>query len=113
MSLRIEPTIPPLHIDETNTVRIGATRVTLDTVVGAFLDGASPEAIGASYPTVPLPDIYATISYYLRHKSEVDAYLLDREREADALRQQIESRPDYKLWRERLLARAEAAGIRR
>jgi hypothetical protein len=41
------------------------------------------EEIAQQYPTVPLVDVYSVITYYLRHKPEVDAYLNEREVLAD------------------------------
>ena len=35
----------PLTVDEGGVVRVGKTRVTLDTLVAAFFDGATPEEI--------------------------------------------------------------------
>jgi DNA-directed RNA polymerase specialized sigma54-like protein len=78
-------------------------------VIHAFQDGATPETIIQRYPTVTLADAYATVTYYLRHRDEVEAYLADREREADAVRQRIESRQgDLADVRRQLLARQHA-----
>ena len=69
----------PLKTDPDGAIRIGKTRVTLDTVVTAFLEGATAEEIKEQYPSLQLADIYFAISYYLRHQSEIDAYLLERQ----------------------------------
>jgi hypothetical protein len=37
-----------------------------------------PEEIARSYPSLPLADVYAVLTYYLRHKEEVDADLRRR-----------------------------------
>jgi uncharacterized protein (DUF433 family) len=95
----------PLQVDARGTVRVGGTRVTLETVIGAFNRGASPDEIAASFPTVNLGDIYAVIGYYLRHRAEVDAYLESAEREAAAMRHQIESQPGYAALRDRALTK--------
>ncbi|MDY7093472.1 MAG: DUF433 domain-containing protein [Acidobacteriota bacterium] len=96
----------PLRTTEPGQViRIGDTRVTLDTVIGAFHRGATPEEIAQDYSAVALADVYAVIAYYLRHRSEVDNYLSRRAREHAAFRAQIESRPGYEDLRQRLLAR--------
>lgn len=65
----------PLEVGADGVVRVGRTRVTLDTVVMAFLEGVSAEGIAGQYPSLQLPDIYSTIGYYLRHQTEVGAYL--------------------------------------
>jgi uncharacterized protein (DUF433 family) len=100
--------IIPLHTDKDGVFRVGNTRVTLDTIVGAFKEGATAEEIAYQYPTVSLADIYSVISYYLRQKKEVDAYLKRREKFAEEVRKQNESRFDATGIRERLLARRES-----
>jgi len=105
MSLSIEAEPLPLRIDRDGTVRVGGTRVTLDTIVGAFLQGAAAEEIAQQYPTVSLGDVYAVVAYYLRHRAEVDEYLAERQREAESLRKEIEANLDRSIIRERLLAR--------
>jgi uncharacterized protein (DUF433 family) len=112
MTLPIEKESPPLRVDETGTVRIGASRVTLDVVVDAFRSGESPEAIAEDFDTISLAEVYAAIGYYLRHQKQLDAYLAKRDAEADAMQREAESKPDYKLWRERLLERAKQRGLR-
>ncbi len=52
-------------------VRVAHTRVTLDTVVAAFDAGATAEEIAQQYSSVPPPDVYSVITYYMRHKEEV------------------------------------------
>jgi len=81
----------PLRLDEQGDIRVGDSRVLLDTIIGHFKDGMSPEAIVRGYDTIQPADVYETIAYYLRHKDDVEAYLLRRDKEAAALWQQIES----------------------
>jgi uncharacterized protein (DUF433 family) len=95
----------PLVTDATGVVRISETRVTLDTVVTAFLEGAIAEEIREQYPSLQLSDIYSVIGYYLRHQTEVDAYLLERQRLASEVRQEAEKRFNPLGVRSRLLAR--------
>ncbi len=45
MNLVLERETPPLREDETGSVRVGNSRVLLETVIRAFQDGASPESI--------------------------------------------------------------------
>ena len=61
--------------DAHGVMRIGETRVMLDSVVAAFDQGHSPETIAQQYPSVTLEEVYGTIAYYLAHKQEVDQYL--------------------------------------
>src|SRR6476659_10154271 len=95
----------PLSTDAGGVIRIGGTRVTLDTVVDTFMTGASPEEIAQDFPVLDLDDIYAVITYYLRHRAEVDAYLRERRSRAEAIRSEIELRSPQTGLRDRLLAR--------
>jgi uncharacterized protein (DUF433 family) len=95
----------PLSRDTHGVLRVGLSRVTLDVVVEAFREGATAEEIAHQYPTLELADVYAVISYYLRHQGEVEAYLSRRREEAAAVRQQNETRVDPTGIRDRLLAR--------
>jgi uncharacterized protein (DUF433 family) len=102
----IAPEPVPLLADGRGGLRIGESRVSLDTVIGEYEEGADPEGIVTAYPTLQLGDVYAVLAYYLRHRDEVDAYLRRREAEADALQREIEGRQtDRAGLRERLLAR--------
>lgn len=105
MTPTYEPIPVPLHMDDTGTVRVSGTRVTLDIVIHRYQLGDSPEAIAEGFPSLPLADIYAVISYYLQHRAEADAYLRKRGEEAAELRQVLEARYDKKGLRERLQAR--------
>jgi uncharacterized protein (DUF433 family) len=105
MTLAIAVESVPLEVNSDGVVRVGKTRVTLDTVVMAFLEGATAEEIGEQYTSLRLSDIYSVIGYYLRHKAEVDAYLLERQRQAAAIRQETEQLFNPVGIRDRLLAR--------
>src|SRR5437868_5496786 len=107
MTLAIDKETPPLRVDETGTVRVGGSRVTLDIIIGAFNLGHTAEAIAESYPSVTLADVYATVGYYLRHRPHVDAYLSHRVQEAEALRRDIEAKPEYQAWRNALIAKLD------
>jgi len=95
----------PLVTNADGAIRISNTRVTLDTVITAFLEGATAEEIREQYPSLQLSDIYSTIGYYLRHQLEVDAYLLERQQIAKRVRQEAEKRFNPVGIRDRLLAR--------
>ena len=67
---------------------ITGTRVSLDSVVIAFLDGLSPETIVAEcFPVLTLEQVYGAVAYYLAHQTEIDAYLREADAEFEALRQ--------------------------
>jgi uncharacterized protein (DUF433 family) len=95
----------PLRMDAEGVVRVGATRVTLDTLVAAFKDGGTAEEIVSQYPTIQLANVYSVIAYYLRRRDEVEEYLRQRLNCANAVRDLNESRFDPKGIRDRLLAR--------
>jgi uncharacterized protein (DUF433 family) len=60
---------------------IAGTRIALDSIVGAFKAGESPETILRSFPLAgPLVRIYGAITFYLENKDKVEAYLKDQER---------------------------------
>ena len=105
MALNVTDQPIPLITDADNVVRIGTTRVTLDTLVTAFREGATPETIAQQYPALALADVYAVIGYYLNHRPEVHAYLQQREQAAAHIRQENEARFDPDGVRARLLAR--------
>ena len=71
-----------------STYRISGTRVSLDSIVYAFLRGAAPESIVQSFSAVTLEEVYGAIAFYLAHQAEIDAYLQEAEGEFEALRQQ-------------------------
>ena len=94
--------------DADGALRIGASRVLLEIVIRDFQDGGTPEMIVQEYPTVTLADVYAVISYYLRHKEEVERYLQGRERQAQETEQRIRMQQgDLAELRARLLARRD------
>jgi uncharacterized protein (DUF433 family) len=67
---------------------INGTRVSLDSIVYAFLRGAAPESVAQSFPILKLEEVYGAITYYLSHQAEVDSYLRQHDREFEALRAQ-------------------------
>jgi uncharacterized protein (DUF433 family) len=106
--LSIAPESIPLRVDPHGTVRVGGTRLTLETVLDTFKQGASPQEIVAAFPDLDLADVYAVLTYYLRHRTDVDAYLQEQETKAASVRQKIvASQGDQRGLREQLLARRE------
>jgi uncharacterized protein (DUF433 family) len=103
--MSLSRTIVPLSTDEAGVMRVGDTRVSLDSVVFAFDDGATPEEIVQQYPTLSLTEVYAVVSYYLQHRAEVEDYLEQRRSRRLELKKEVEARFDPRGIRERLLAR--------
>ncbi len=56
-------------------IRIKGHRIGIDNVLFYFLEGYTAEEIQAVYPDLSLEKIYATITYYLQKKNEIDGYL--------------------------------------
>ena len=96
----------PIDEDADGVLRVSKTRVTLDTLIAAFKDGATAEEIAQQYPTVPLADVYSVIGYYLRRSAEVEAYLGKRSQQAETINTENSTRFSASGVRERLLARA-------
>ncbi len=105
MPLAILSESAPLVVKPDGVVRVGGTRVTLDTVVAVFKQGSTAEEIVYRYPSLRLGDVYASIAYYLNHQPEVEAYLKQRQQQAQEIRQMNEARFDPQGLRDRLLAR--------
>jgi hypothetical protein len=87
----LAPKAPPVRLNESGTLRVGNTRVTMDSLV--------------SFDSLSLAAIDGAIEYYLDHKEVVDEYIFEREKKGEAIREEIEAQPGYKDWRTRLLER--------
>ncbi len=105
MTIAVAPEPVPLETDADGVMRVGGSRVTLDTLVAAFQTGDSPEEIHEQYPTVDLADIYAVLTYYLRHTRDVGVYLEARDQASVTVRAANEDRLATEGIRARLLAR--------
>lgn len=105
MTLAIVAETAPLQANEDGVILVGNTRVTLDTVTAVFNQGATAEEIVYRYPSLNLADVYATIAFYLKHQSEVEAYLQQRRQRSQEIREMNQARFDPQGLRDRLLAR--------
>src|SRR5262245_38385829 len=99
----------PLHLDAAGVIRVGGTRVSLDSVLVAFHDGATPEEIVQQYDAVSLADVYAVIGYYLENQPAIDSYLAARHIQREELRREVEAYHTPQGIRQRLLARRKQA----
>lgn len=63
------------------------SRVSLDSIVYAFLDGQSAESIAQSFPVLTLERVYGAIAFYLGNRSEIDTYLVQVRDGFETLRQ--------------------------
>ena len=95
----------PLRCDASDVLRVADSRVTLDTLVHHYRDGASADEIALRFESLALPEIHAAISYYLNHRAELDEYLALREDRAAETRRDVEMTWKGISIRDRLLSR--------
>ena|SRR5262245_35010073 len=106
MSLGVANSIEaPLKTDADGVIRVGSTRVRLDTVVFAYNKGATAEEIVEQYPSLKLADVHVVIGYYLQNRDEIEKYLGERQEYRERVRQLNEVRFDQTGIRDRLLTR--------
>ena len=106
--IELRSIIPPLNFDEAGGIRIGQTRVTLDSLLAAYQAGSTPEEIAVQYPILTLAEIYAAITYYLTHPQQVEDYLEERRQMAQQQRTQIAQDNNLIGLRQRLLDRSQS-----
>jgi uncharacterized protein (DUF433 family) len=72
------------YIEERNdALYVAGTGVSLDSVVIRFQQGASPEKIVHSFPTLKLSQTYGVIAYYLENEKTINDYIAEGERELE------------------------------
>ncbi|HUS17068.1 MAG TPA: DUF433 domain-containing protein [Chloroflexia bacterium] len=78
----VPATLPvPLRADEHGTIRVGASRLTLETVLWTYRDGTPPKTLATEcFPELALADAYAIVAFYLQNRTRVDAYLTQQAR---------------------------------
>ena len=104
----LQPIPQPLHWEEGGVIRIGNSRISFDLIIDRYESGATAEDIVRLYDSLDLADVYAAISYYLRHRDQLKSYLQRRAAEADSVQARMESqRP--RVTRDELVARKSAA----
>jgi uncharacterized protein (DUF433 family) len=108
VTLDLTPVVSPLRLDKGGVVRVGRTRVTLDSVLRAYLDGESAEGVVERFPTLDLADVHATIAWFLRHRAEADEYLAQGRRALRAARADARRRAPSAALRARLIRRRRA-----
>ncbi len=90
---------------------VAGTRVSLDSVVYAFLNGESPEGIAYEFQSLTLEQIFGSLAYYLANRALIDEYLRQGEIEYDRLYE--EARAKNPAFYARLDAAREAAEAQR
>lgn len=89
------------------TIRVKGSRITLDTLIALFKRGETLSAIRDAFPSLSRAQITQTLHWYLNNKENAEDYFERRKVEADALRKQIESDPQYISLRKILRKRFE------
>jgi uncharacterized protein (DUF433 family) len=103
---RFEPTqTVPLVLGEDGTIRVRGSRVTLDSVIDDFKQGATAEQIQEDFPSITLRDVYGAIAYYLDHAEDVERYLREQEQAGETTRRLIEAEQDVASLRRRIRER--------
>jgi uncharacterized protein (DUF433 family) len=95
-----------VRTDEHGAMRIGQSRVLLESVIYAFQEGHSPETIRQQYPALSLEEVYGAIAFYLANQESVHQYLERQEELWDDLRQKAEQSPSPVIERLRTLRTA-------
>lgn len=106
-AVAIEPEPVPLVRDQAGRFMVPNSRISLDVLVAAFKRGESPEAIHENYESVSLADVYAILSFYLRHRDEVEGYLAEQVQLGAELQARIEEIHPPDGLRAKLLARLD------
>ncbi len=68
-----------------NALYMAGTRVSLDSLITRFEEGASPERIAQSFPSLRLSQVYGAIAYYLENQETIRQHLVDGDRELERL----------------------------
>ena len=92
MGITLHADPAPLRIDETGTIRVGDSRVTLDALLRYWRMGMKAEDIARGLETLSLADVHGALAYYLRHRAEIDDYLRQRDDDSEKLRKEIETK---------------------
>ncbi len=78
----------PYVEQSTDGYRVARSRVSLDSVVHAYLNGQTAESIAQSFPEITLEQVHGVLAFYLGHQSEIDAYLATSQAKYDHLREE-------------------------
>jgi len=88
-----------LDVISEGDIRIKGHRIGIDDVLYYYLEGYTPEEIIVHLPTLSLEKIYAAITYYLGHRTEMNKYLSELSAWRELRHQEQASRPSPVLQR--------------
>jgi uncharacterized protein (DUF433 family) len=72
---------------ENDAYRVAGTRISLDSLIYAYLNGHTAEAIAQAFPLLTLEQVYGALAYYLAHRETINAYLRQASEDFERLRQ--------------------------
>lgn len=90
---------------------ITGTRVSLDSIVYAFLEGQTAESIAQSFPVLTLEQVYGAITFYLANRLDIDAYLTKEKADFEAMRE-VSRKTDPMFFRKLAEARRQMRALR-
>jgi uncharacterized protein (DUF433 family) len=103
-----EPMNPPYVELNDGVYRVARTRISLDSLVYAYLNGQTAEAIAQSFPLLTLEQVYGALTFYLANRQQIDSYLQAGKADYERLRQA--TRDADPMWYQKLYdARRSAA----
>jgi uncharacterized protein (DUF433 family) len=94
--------VSPYIENRNGALYVAGTGVSIESVVIRFQEGASPEKIANSFPTLKLSQVYGVIAYYLENEKTIDDYILEGDRELGSAAPLSQTNPE-------LFSRLEAA----
>lgn len=80
-----------LHLDAAGAWRVIGSRVSVDSIVTAYWEGKSPEAIAEEFPSLSAEVVYGAIASYLRNKNDIDEYMKRQSSHWEQLRNESET----------------------
>jgi uncharacterized protein (DUF433 family) len=83
-----------VRTNDHGVIRVGGTRVVLDSVIVAWEDGDSPESIRSAFPSLSLEEVYGAITWVLAHRDEVAGYMKRQLKTYETLRQRNMAQPN-------------------
>jgi uncharacterized protein (DUF433 family) len=96
----------PLETNEQGVIRVSGTRVSLDSILHAYYEGATAEEIVLRFPTCTIENIYTIISWALNNPDFINHYLETQTVRLDQLENEIKQEFPSSGLRNRLLARS-------
>src|SRR5258706_15166965 len=97
----------PMSAAEDGTIRIGNTRVSLESVVLHYEQGATAEEIVLRFPALRLADVHSCLAYYLNHHDELHEYMTRQQKNAQELQGRFAADPAQQRGRARMRERIQ------